>query len=303
MNNKKRILSLIQILKKHSSETKHLKYSEIATLMEEEGILLNSRQTLYSDIAILNEYGYNIEYEKGYYLLDAPFYLSEIKLLIDSINSLKELDTKMASQLRKKLLSFISEEDARFLLELDYVECDSRDNLLTKLELILNAIRKSQSIFIESRYSDTESEIFPLFLHRENDHYYVYYHYESKEKIYHYRFDSIRSIKPGSKKDEMNISKDKITEQIKLSSDSFLSGEKALVNIKILNHSKRIAERLLNDFPSGILTNEGICVRTAVNNMFYSKLCAYGKDIVILNEDIKRRYYTYLLEITMDNNQ
>ena len=137
----------------------------------------------------------------------------------------------------------------------------------------------------------------------ENDHYYVYYHYESKEKIYHYRFDSIRSIEPGSKKDEMNISKDKITEQIKLSSDSFLSGEKALVNIKILNHSKRIAERLLNDFPSGILTNEGICVRTAVNNMFYSKLCAYGKDIVILNEDIKRRYYTYLLEITMDNNQ
>ena len=251
----------------------------------------------------LIDYGYNIEYEKGYYLLDAPFYLSEIKLLIDSINSLKELDTKMASQLRKKLLSFISEEDARFLLELDYVECDSRDNLLTKLELILNAIRNSQSIFIESRYSDTESEIFPLFLHRENDHYYVYYHYESKEKIYHYRFDSIRSIKPGSKKDEMNISKDKITEQIKLSSDSFLSGEKALVNIKILNHSKRIAERLLNDFPSGILTNEGICVRTAVNNMFYSKLCAYGKDIVILNEDIKRRYYTYLLEITMDNNQ
>ena len=160
MNNKKRILSLIQILKKHSSETKHLKYSEIASLMEEEGILLNSRQTLYSDIAILNEYGYNIEYEKGYYLLDAPFYLSEIKLLIDSINSLKELDTKMASQLRKKLLSFISEEDARFLLELDYVECDSRDNLLTKLELILNAIRNSQSIFIESRYSDTESEIF-----------------------------------------------------------------------------------------------------------------------------------------------
>ena len=274
MNNKKRILSLIQILKKHSSETKHLKYSEIAALMEEEGILLNSRQTLYSDIAILNEYGYNIEYEKGYYLLDAPFYLSEIKLLIDSINSLKELDTKMASQLRKKLLSFISEEDARFLLELDYVECYSRDNLLTKLELILNAIRNSQSIFIESRYSDTESEIFPLFLHRENDHYYVYYHYESKEKIYHYRFDSIRSIKPGSKKDEMNILKDKITEQIKLSSDSFLSGEKALVNIKILNHSKRIAERLLNDFPSGILTNEGICVRTAVNNMFYSKLCA-----------------------------
>ena len=75
MNNKKRILSLIQILKKHSSETKHLKYSEIASLMEEEGIMLNSRQTLYSDIAILNEYGYNIEYEKGYYLLDAPFYL------------------------------------------------------------------------------------------------------------------------------------------------------------------------------------------------------------------------------------
>ena len=32
----------------------------------------------------------------------------------------------------------------------------------------------------------------------------------------------------------------------------------------------------------------------------YDIRAIYGQD---LNEDIKRRYYTYLLEITMDNNQ
>ena len=302
MNNKKRILALIQILKKYSSESKHLKYSEIASLLEKESIILNCRQTLYSDIAILNEYGYNIEYDDGYYLLDAPFYLSEIKLLTDSINSLKELDRKMADELRNKLLSFISEDDADFITELDYIESDNKDNLLIKLEMILNSIRNRQSIIIKTRYSDEENEIFPLFLHRENDHYYFYYHYESKDKIYHYRFDTVNSITPGIKKDEISISKEKVIEQIKMSSDSYASGEKALVNIRILNNSKRIMERLLNDFPNGIITRDGISVKVSLNNMFYAKLCAYGKDIMILNENIKRRYYTYLLDITMDNN-
>lgn len=303
MNNKKRILALIQILKKYSSETKHLSYSKIAALLENEGIVLNCRQTLYSDIAILNEYGYNIEYDDGYYLLDAPFYLSEIKLLIDSVNSLKELDRKMSDELRNKLFSFISDEDAAFLSGLDYIESDNKANLLSKLELVLNAIRNSQSIIIKSRYSENESEVFPLFLHRENDHYYFYYHYESKDKIYHYRFDTVKEINLGLKKDEMNISKNKIIEQIKLSSNSFSSGEKALVNIRIINRNNRILERLINDFPNSVITSEGISVKAALNNMFYSKLCAYGKDIEIINDEIKRRYYAYLLDITMDNNQ
>ncbi|MGN1406682.1 MAG: hypothetical protein ACI4WM_10435, partial [Erysipelotrichaceae bacterium] len=178
MNNKKRILALIQILKKYSSESKHLKYSEIVSLLERENIVLNCRQTLYSDISILNEYGYNIEYDDGYYLLDAPFYLSEIKLLIDSINSLKELDKDRSDELKNKLLSFISEDDADFISELDYIESDNKDNLLIKLEMILNSIRNRQSIIVKTRYSNEENEIFPLFLHRENDHYYFYYHYE-----------------------------------------------------------------------------------------------------------------------------
>ena len=303
MNNKKRILALIKIFKKYSSETKHLKYSEISALLENENIILNCRQTLYNDISVLNEYGYNIEYDDGYYMLDAPFYLSEIKLLVDCINSLKELDRKMSDELRKKLLSFISEEDESFISKLDYIESDNKENLLVKLEIILNAIRNRQSIIVKSRYSNEESEIFPLFLHRENDHYYFYYHYESKDKIYHYRFDTVNNISPGVRKDEMNISKEKIIEQIKLSSDSFLSGEKALVNILVPDRNNRILERLLNDFPGGIITDEGISVKAALNNMFYSKLCAYGKNITILNEDIKRRYFAYLLDITMDNSQ
>ena len=108
MNNKRRILALIEIFRRYSDENHHLKYSEIVSLLKDRDIDLTCRQTLYSDIKILNDFGYNIEYDDGYYLLDDPFYLSEIKLLIDSLNSLIELDDYLINNISNKLYSFVS---------------------------------------------------------------------------------------------------------------------------------------------------------------------------------------------------
>ena len=302
MNNKRRILALIEILRKYSSENKHLKYSEIVTLLENMHIELTCRQTLYNDIKILNEFGYNVEYENGYYLLDAPFYLSEIKLLSDSLDSLSELYASFVESLKDKLYSFISLDDEKFIRTLDFSLPHKKTNLLNHLELILEAIKAKKSLIIETKYSKDKKEIFPLFLHRENNHYYFYYHYPFSDKLYHYRFDTIKKIIPGNSKDEISVLRSAIIKQIVESTNSFSLGDKALVNIKILRNDERISERLINDFPSAIITSKGISIKVSINNVFFSKLVAYGRDILIENEDIKRRYYAYLLDITKDNN-
>lgn len=301
MNNKRRILALIEIFRRYSDENHHLKYSEIVSLLKDRDIDLTCRQTLYSDIKILNDFGYNIEYDDGYYLLDAPFYLSEIKLLIDSLNSLIELDDYLINNISNKLYSFVSLYDEKYLRTLSFSSKHKKSSLLNHLEFIIEAIKNHCAIIITTRYNKDEKEIFPLFLHRENNHYYFYYHYPYSNKIYHYRFDTIKDIKPSDRKDEISIQKEAIIKQIIESTDSFSSNDKALINIKILNNDERTRERLINDFPSSIITAQGISIKVSINKVLFGKFVAYGKDILIENEDIKRRYYAYLLDITKDN--
>ena len=301
MNNKRRILALIEIFRRYSDENHHLKYSEIVSLLKDRDIDLTCRQTLYSDIKILNDFGYNIEYDDGYYLLDAPFYLSEIKLLIDSLNSLIELDDYLINNISNKLYSFVSLYDEKYLRTLSFSSKHKKSSLLNHLEFIIEAIKNHCAIIITTRYNKDEKEIFPLFLHRENNHYYFYYHYPYSNKVYHYRFDTIKDLKPSDRKDEISIQKEAIIKQIIESTDSFSSNDKALINIKILNNDERTRERLINDFPSSIITAQGISIKVSINKVLFGKFVAYGKDILIENEDIKRRYYAYLLDITKDN--
>ena len=287
MNNKRRILALIEIFRRYSDENHHLKYSEIVSLLKDRDIDLTCRQTLYSDIKILNDFGYNIEYDDGYYLLDAPFYLSEIKLLIDSLNSLIELNDYLINNISNKLYSFVSLYDEKYLRTLSFSSKHKKSSLLNHLEFIIEAIKNHCAIIITTRYNKDEKEIFPLFLHRENNHYYFYYHYPYSNKVYHYRFDTIKDLKPSDRKDEISIQKEAIIKQIIESTDSFSSNDKALINIKILNTDERTRERLINDFPSSIITAQGISIKVSINKVLFGKFVAYGKDILIENEDIK----------------
>ena len=116
-NNKKRILYLIEILKKNSNFDKHLTLDEIISLLEHKNIRVDNRKTLYDDFKILNECDINVEYDNGYYLLDCPFNLSEIKIIQDSINSLKNLDTSFKNDINNKLYSFISSDEEKLTIE------------------------------------------------------------------------------------------------------------------------------------------------------------------------------------------
>ena len=80
---------------------------KILTELEKKDISINNRKTLHDDFYYLSEYGYEIENENGnYYLSEAPFSISEIKIIIDSINSLKNLDDKFLNSLKNKLYDF-----------------------------------------------------------------------------------------------------------------------------------------------------------------------------------------------------
>ena len=299
-NNKKRILNLIEILRKHTDMDHKLSLNEIADLLQESGIDVSNRKTLYDDFKALNEYGYEVEYQNGYYLLEAPFSLSEVKIIIDSLNSLKNLDDALLNKVTNKLYSFISTYEEKLLRKLEYHNKHSDKKFIHRLEDTLEAINSSKTILI-NRPNKQEEEICPIFLYRNNDYYYLYYHYLNNEKIYHVRFDNILSMKITDNDNDINISKNKIIETIDASSNSYYSSKAELVKFKIVKDTEYLRTRLMDDFPNVIFTADGFTIKASVNDVFFSKLTSYTDQIKISDTKIADQYIKFLNNIITRN--
>ena len=299
-NNKKRIIQLIAILKKNTDMDHKLSLSDICSLLEESGIAIQNRKTLYDDFKVISEYGYEVEYDNGYYLIESPFSVSEVKILVDSLNSLKNLDDSFLNKLNSKLYSFISKYEENELRKLEYHNKHSDKKFIHRLEDTLQAITNNKTVIIK-RINKDEEEICPIFLHRSNDFYYLYYHYLDNEKIYHTRFDNIQNMKITNNDNDLNISRNRIIETINESTNSFYSDKAQLVKFNIINDSDYLRTRLVDDFPNIVFTKEGFTIKASINDVFFSKLTSYYDSIKISNKDIADKYIKFLNNIITRN--
>ena len=299
-NNKKRILQLIEILKKNTDMDHKLSLNEIASLLEENDIEISNRKTLYDDFKALSDFGYEVEYDGGYYLTEAPFSLSEIKIIIDSLNSLKNLDDNLLNKLNNKLYSFVSDYEEKLLRKLEYHNKHSDRKFIHRLEDTLEAINNNKVIIITRTNKDPE-EICPIFLYRNNDFYYLYYHYLNNEKIYHTRFDNIVNTKITDKDNDITISKNRIIDKINESSNSFYSNKAQLIKFNICKDSYYLRNRLTDDFPNIVFTKDGFSIKASVNDVFFAKLASYSDEIKISDKNIADQYIKFLNNIITRN--
>lgn len=299
-NNKKRLLELLDILRSQTDMDHKLSIGDITALLIEKDISIQNRKTLYDDFKVLSDSGYDIEYDNGYYLQESPFSLSEIKIIIDSLNSLKNLDDKFLNNLKNKLYSFLSIYETKMLKKLEYHNVHSDKNFIHRLEDILVSIQRNTTVKIKRNKKDIE-EITPLFLYRFNDYYYLYYHYLNSEKIYHTRFDNILSIELTDNIDETIISKNKIISNIEESTNAYISKDIEEIKFEIIDDSEYLRNRLKDDFNNVIFTKDGFSIKVSISDVFFSKLTSYTDQIKISNKDIRDRYLEFLNRIIIRN--
>ena len=152
-----------------------------------------------------------------------------------------------------------------------------------------------------ARKKHQNEEIAPLFLYRENEHYYLYYHYPGSEKIYHLRFDHIDDIKLTENDDDLTISRDRIISLINESTNAFHSSKTQTIRFLILNDSDSLRNRLQDDFSNLIFTRNGFSIKASVNEVLFAKLTGYGTDIKISDENIAHEYTEHLNKIIRNN--
>lgn len=299
---RERLLKLLEILIKYTDMDHKLTINEIVDQLNEQDILVSNRKTLYEDFKLLSKMGYEIEYDNGYYLLEAPFSLSEIKILIDSLNSLKNLDDHFLKELKKKLYNFVSIYEVKQLKRLEYQNKHTDRKFLNRLEDVLTALNNNKALIVKRINKNDEEEIFPIFLYRQNDYYYLYYHYPNSDKIYHARFDNILGSKLSDRDNDISISINKIIEHIDESSSSFHVGKGKLIKFEIIDDSPYLRQRLENDFPNLIFTKKGFSIKASINDAFFTKLVSYSEQIKISDKNIADQYISFLNKIIIRNS-
>ena len=116
MENKKKIslnnlrpMLIKEILVEHTDEDHFMTVSDIINTLESDYGISTSRKTIYEDIDMLLEAGFDIECVKGpkninkYHFLNRAFDVVELRVLIDAIESLKFLPLAKSKALVKKI--------------------------------------------------------------------------------------------------------------------------------------------------------------------------------------------------------
>ena len=119
-NQKLKILYILDYLEKNSHEDHPVRAGELISMLEKTPqSIMCDRKTIYSDIRALQDYGIDIitlpGKNGGYYIGQRNFEPSELKLLIDAVQSSRYLTEKKSRELIKKLCDQCNQHDAALM--------------------------------------------------------------------------------------------------------------------------------------------------------------------------------------------
>ena len=123
------ILAILEVLKRYSDEDHILTVKEINSHLKNEYDLELERRTLYSNVDLLKQFGYDIsdfdDNGKGYYLASRQFDKGEILLLCNAIHASHFISSRQSDDLIRKLLDTQSRYEAKEFSDTlgDELEC------------------------------------------------------------------------------------------------------------------------------------------------------------------------------------
>lgn len=210
-NQKLSILYILDYLKAYSDKDHPVTASDLIQMLDKHGIQCE-RKTIYSDIMLLQTFGADIENRRGrnggYYLNNRDFQVSELKLLINAIQSSRYLPQDKSRELISKLCSQCTRDTAGALRVGTVIVSGQvkamNESIYENVNAIHDAIQNNRQICF--RYFDWDLHHKPVFrpkvymtspyaLYQDHENCYLIA-YSDRENIRHYRVDRMIDIKP-----------------------------------------------------------------------------------------------------------
>lgn len=318
-----KILYLLELLKRESDEDHPLSMKQILASLEQSGIVAE-RKSIYSDIEVLRQMGYDIECRKGkgggYCLLGGEFELPELKLLVDAVQASKFITEKKSLQLIRKLEKLTNRYRAGELrrevtvngrikamnesiyYNVDEIHRAMQSNLNLKFHYAKWNVKKE----LELRRGGDWYVVSPWTLVWTDENYYMIGYDRAEETIKYYRVDKMRDIvlDPHKRTGKEEFEKIDMSQFAKQTFGMF-GGEAKRLTLRCENRMAGvILDRFGTDIPMHEEGDEFFCCHVNVNvsPQFFGWLTGVGSGIQIVHPaEIKEEYQKYLVHVLLKN--
>ncbi len=210
-NQKLKLLFLLDDLLTNSDENNPIDAETLIIHLKNKGID-SERKSIYRDISILKEYGYDIlkmrSPKSGYYIGNRDFQLAEVRLLCDAVQAANFISQKKTKELLTKIYGLVSKSQAEQIKNQVYVDnrpkC-ANESLYYTIDKLDRAIQNNRQVKIVYRkrkiadsnkasYEEKTHYISPYALIWSNDHYYLVGNNRNHSNLMVSRIDRIKSV-------------------------------------------------------------------------------------------------------------
>ena len=301
-NQRLKLLYLLDYLLEQTDETHTVKVQEIIEHFDNSHKIPIEQKTGCSDLHLLDEYGYETQYDgrtRGWRIVEREFETQELQLLIDSIQSSRFITQKQAKNLTDKLKAKASRFDRVLLDRRCYVPNrvrSSNDSVFYHLDDIHAAIANDWKITFQYFYfSPQKQKVYYkkggkytaspyALLWSENNYYLLAY---ESGKMKHFRVDKMDGIELlAQKREGKEVFKDMKLSERSLRVFSMFSGKVQRVKLRFSNHLANVViDRFGKDITMVPDDEKHFTIHTdiEVSPQFYGWLCGLGRGVRVVS--------------------
>lgn len=316
-----KLLKLWEFLKRETDSEHRLSTRELLDKLASEGIECD-RRTLYDDIKVLNEYGYEIMQDRSranlYYVEDRNFDIPELKILIDSVEASSFITKKKSRELISKIASLGGSHRAELLKKysIEYnTKKHNNENIYYSVMAIGEAIDKKRKIRFQ--YYDTDVLknkvlrkdgnyyiVNPCCMVYDNNNYYLVCYDDKHRQLSHYRIDRMLNAEVCTDKIDNypNLKNSDIRNHINQLFGMY-TGEKTKVKIRADNSLVDVVQDKFGDVNSFKYDNDNFVFYADVqlSPMFYSWCFSLGSKIAIIEPASAVESYRERLRVAFES--
>ncbi len=311
-NQKLRIIRLMDYLRRNTDENHTVSVAKITDYLDSIDIS-SERKTIYDDINLLRFYGEDIVLNRGknggYYCASHEFDLSEIKLLVDSVQSSKFIPEKKSIHLISKLEGLTNIYEASQLQRQVFVTNrvkSMRESVFNNVDYISAAINDDKAISYKYfTYDLKKSSVYkhggspylvsPFALIMDDENYYLLGYDHEAGAMKHFRVDKMDRISITETPREGKKEFEKIDmSQYNVKIFGMYSGREEIVKIRFRN---TLVGVVIDRFGKNItVVPDGedhftISVKAQISPQFYAWVFGFADDCEIISPESVRDEY------------
>lgn len=317
-----KLIKILEILRQETDEDHYIDSTELMRRLEEQGICIE-RKTLYTDIELLNSFGYEILCEKTkgfpnkYCIADRLFDIPEVHILLDAVQSAAFITEDKTKVLVDKISSLAGRKRGD-ILKKNIVEFTTAKSHNERILYLVSEI--SQAIInrkkIKFNYFDYDADynkvyrknskgekrgykVNPLGTVFDNGYYYLFCFDDFFGQVSHYRIDRMDGVKmtdldmtPGVEKEIENLP----TRKRQLF--AMYGGETAVVEVVA---DKGLIDVIYDKFGDRVILHKideqrvGFTTEVQVSPTFLAWCCSFGDKLKVkAPSDVVKKIKDYL---------